>query len=230
MTGTADRRRFPFRLSAFRHFGVSAFTLIELLVVVAIIAVLISILVPSLQSATDQARQVMCQSNVKQILTASHMYLNDYDGNWLPAFYLNASGVTTANWYDLPILGTYLDGAIRRLQCPSRPSWQTMGTIGYSWPLGPGPKGLAENGWPYVKDSMIDRPANVPAFMDIGNHSVYTTASWHPAQVNITAMAPRHSGSGNVGYCDGHVEAMEYEKWLTYGGWPEKWLCPWTIH
>ena len=51
-----------------------AFTLIELLVVVAIIALLISILLPSLQGARDQGKKAVCLSNMKQVGSASHAY------------------------------------------------------------------------------------------------------------------------------------------------------------
>lgn len=53
------------------------FTLIELLVVVAIISVLVSILLPSLRSASDLARQVQCSANLRGLSTSMFFYLND---------------------------------------------------------------------------------------------------------------------------------------------------------
>lgn len=47
-----------------------AFTLIEVLVVVAIIALMLAILLPSLSKAREQSRRVVCASNVRQISVA----------------------------------------------------------------------------------------------------------------------------------------------------------------
>ncbi len=58
----------------------SGFTLIELLVVVAIIALLISILLPSLARARELAKRVVCMSNLKGIGNSCHIYANEnYD-------------------------------------------------------------------------------------------------------------------------------------------------------
>ena len=54
-----------------------AFTLIELLVVVAIIALLISILLPSLKEAREQARAAVCQSNLHQLMIGFVTYSED---------------------------------------------------------------------------------------------------------------------------------------------------------
>jgi len=68
--------------------GRSAFTLVELLVVIGIIALLVTILMPSLGRARLYAYQVMCQNNHHVLTTATHLYTGDWDqrlpfSNWL---------------------------------------------------------------------------------------------------------------------------------------------------
>lgn len=69
-----------------------AFTLIELLVVVAIIALLISILLPSLKRARESARAAVCGTTLRGMATGLTTYFTEQNG-WIPGF--NTSGVAS---------------------------------------------------------------------------------------------------------------------------------------
>ncbi|MGE3309861.1 MAG: type II secretion system protein [Limisphaerales bacterium] len=57
-----------------------AFTLIELLVVIAIVAILASLLVPSLVRAGESARSTRCLGNLRQLGMAVQLYWDDHEG------------------------------------------------------------------------------------------------------------------------------------------------------
>lgn len=100
----------------------NAFTLVELLVVIAIIALLLAVLMPSLNRARAQAQSLVCKAHLKGAGTALHVYTTSWD-DWLPGpntsgAYLAAGGkpadisasttaVQTTDWVS-PILGDSL--------------------------------------------------------------------------------------------------------------------------
>lgn len=63
----------------------TGFTLIELLVVVAIIAILVSLLLPAVQQARSSARTTQCRNNLKQLALACHNFQSAQ--NMLPITY-----------------------------------------------------------------------------------------------------------------------------------------------
>lgn len=69
----AIRPHFP---DQFRRRVARAFTLVELIVVIVIVALLLGLLIPAVQSVRSTARKMSCQSNMRQVGLAIHLYLD----------------------------------------------------------------------------------------------------------------------------------------------------------
>jgi len=170
------------------------FTLIELLVVIAIIALLMSILMPALKRAREQAKSVICQSNLHQWGTIFMMYTDDNDGQFLSGYH---QGDHVAQWHKA-LKGYYNDKKI--CFCPmamrnrmekaagkaGSSSWSYLaGGTFYAWGQQEGERwsggSYAVNSWasnppekyaaPYGSENFwrtinVKSPDNIPLFLD----------------------------------------------------------------
>jgi prepilin-type N-terminal cleavage/methylation domain-containing protein len=95
------------------------FTLVELLVVIAIIALLMSILMPALARVRNQAKNVLGQSNLKQLCLAFSMYAGDWDGSFLQGWRERTDTTVIRNTdYWMEGLRTYYGNAHDVRLCP----------------------------------------------------------------------------------------------------------------
>jgi len=206
------------------------FTLIELLVVIAIIAILAAILFPVFARARENARKANCQSNLKQLATATLMYVQDYDETmpWWDRY--GTPGVSSPLCPPLAVQ-PYVKNS-KAYCCPSGSSQALSGTYNsHSFP-GPVSNGYAWAEWAFgvggrstpLRLAQMQSVANLVMIGDsthmFGGKGAIIFANiccddgccGDPLNggkrdgTPVPESASRHFGGENIAYMDGHVK------------------------
>ena len=206
--------RTPRHAAASRKLG---FTLIELLVVIAIIAILAAILFPAFARARENARRASCQSNMKQIGLGFIQYAQDYDENY-PYNRLPDTGVTGIVGY-ATMLQPYIKSR-QLFKCPSdsRDEANSYLMNNYFGEIGRAPTSLSSIDSVATAAMVVEgtdggqggnKSINSGAPTNYGLNNDYTL--WNQAfRTNATDIGlPRHLGTDNVLYADGHVKTTK---------------------
>jgi prepilin-type processing-associated H-X9-DG protein len=209
----------------------TAFSLVELLVVIGIIAVLISILLPTLAAAREDAKTVQCLSNLRQLALAAETYIQVSHGSYPLAydaesdwdFQVTPTGV-------IPGILWLGKGTLRIEQCPScdvKSPTRTDPFTGYNYNTSFIGHGIYESPDPApAKAGQIHSSQLVALFGD-GQYSGGTDKFMRapiaqtPTVTTGDTISPliraagtqgyRHRGKTNVVFCDGHAQTLTDE-------------------
>ncbi len=207
-----------------------AFTLTELLVVISIIAILASFMMPALIKAQSAAKSISCINNLRNMGTASQMYVDSYNG-YLPAPW-NSEVWPVCLWsYKLRAFmhqsqktGTtaenqklVYDGVFR---CPAKENWN---------PTGPSDQNRVSYGLnrfdPFstygrrnikllaaMQFATVSKPNSLSRMMLIGECNdgntgiINSSFLYNSSSVYIPALW--HNNMDNILFCDTHVRSV----------------------
>ena len=193
------------------------FTLVELLVVMAVMAVLVAVLFPTLIQARNRARSVTCVSNLRHLGTAVQLYAQDWEQQ-LPELKRTpfAGQGHLGDWPDgtsATLARMALAEYLQAEKCFTCPGDRSAPAFGFQPEQGPVAKRTGSSYVPWATAragrygiaidgasiTSIDSPASQVLFMDYG-------ADWH-GQLERHGATVETVSLAHVVYLDGHTQA-----------------------
>jgi len=221
---------------------IRAFTLIELLVVIAIIAILAAILFPVFAQARAKARAISCLSNLRQIGTATNMYVQDYDETLPPGWGHSGSTDKTKFPDGAQIWRVSLQPYIQKVAAGATNVYAE--TKSASIFRCPDHRTDAPTNYGYNSDELVTGWAQIPGTSEYNTSGKSLAAISRPASLVAYADTGDITGSEafdrNINQGDGACNNFRTNQGLNATGdcgpytfdptlWKEGWSCDWNF-
>jgi prepilin-type N-terminal cleavage/methylation domain-containing protein/prepilin-type processing-associated H-X9-DG protein len=231
------------------------FTLIELLVVLAVIAVLITLLMPALQSSRHTSRSVLCASNLRQLGLFYGIYAQNF-ADYLPQTvslhptlgFLAFDELLMAAKMPANPNPQNIEGVPSVLRCPANDlSWFRWYNTNYAGNYALGSS--YATGHEYKRLAQIDRPGQCVQNLDSGANVPWPGNGYGPTlttDVRFVAFSwlvqttpPPHYGQASIGFewhpgkranmvfVDGHQESLNLD--TTAQRWSDRTLLTYRV-
>ncbi len=222
-----------------------AFTLVELLVVIGIIAVLIAILLPSLNKAREAAVAAQCASNLRQMILGQHLYADDnqdhFTNYWSPTwqvYYNKKLEPYLMRLMDKDHQDFNARNTSELANCPASEARLYQPDDGFKMSTYALTSAMVHRKWLYRR-SAVKRSSEIILMGDakvtqldymftsdkyrIISATSPTNGVWQTDSWTNVEPAYRHNRKANFGFVDGHVEAMTAEQ-TTHDAVPNPWF------
>lgn len=200
----------------------NGFTLLELLVTISVIALLVSLLLPSLAKAKSNARAIQCKATLKRLSLGIYLYVDQYEV--YPPDYFDYPTRNGGVYHALDYLGYSITPQVpgsdtfSRFSCPESKqqevkgytSFNNYGYNSFGWnlaaitalPLGLGGKnGGVGIGFIPTREAMVEAPSEMIAITDALRGDINAVAPDH-------WPTPRHHHNAQTLFCDGHIAGI----------------------
>ncbi len=205
--------------------GCCGFSVPEILAVVAILSIILSILLPSFQQAKRQAKQVLCQSNHRNIVLAARTYSsenqqylpfpnsNAYESSGLytgPGWLYKAPNKSLPKHIEAGSLWPYLKD-VRVYRCPmDEPPWN-MGPVQKITSFGFNAELRSNVHLPSTRTHQLRSNAVIMWETDETQGGGYWNDGNNLPNEHISR---RHSNGANIGVIDGSIPWWTYDQWV----------------
>jgi len=170
----------------------AAFTLVELLAVIAIIALLVALLMPSLDRARELARRGQCTSNLHNLNSVLHQYAADHRQK-LPSGKRDGDNREHCTWLSTPNYEYFIANASQgMMSCPNDRAWEVKRSCG--WRQGYFYLFGKSTPWDAPDLETWDSPHSIND--DPGLHLIVEHIEANPASPNYTVIP--HANAGRI--------------------------------